>query len=101
MRLNDSDVDVAMTLPLQQLGTVLGFNATTGVPEAGPTIADVSSLAAVTADIAVFDEDGTVATDAISSVAGIKTNVTTVAGIGSSNIAAVAGKATEIGRLHG
>ncbi len=103
LRLNDSDVDVAMTLPLQaaRKGTVLGFNATTGVPEAGPTIADVSSLAAVTADIAALAdiEDGTVATDAISSVAGIKANVTTVAGIGSSNIAAVAGKATEIGRL--
>tara|TARA_R100000482_G_scaffold69715_1_gene26320 strand:+ start:15748 stop:18309 length:2562 start_codon:yes stop_codon:yes gene_type:complete len=103
LRLNDSDVDVAMTLPLQaaRKGTVLGFNATTGVPEAGPTIADVSSLAAITADIAALAdiEDGTVATDAISGVAGIKANVTTVAGIGSSNIAAVAGKATEIGRL--
>lgn len=103
VRLKDQDEAQSMELPLKadRLGKVLGFNATTGAVEAGPTIADVSSLAAVTADIAALAdiEDGTVATDAISGVAGIKANVTTVAGIGSSNIAAVAGKATEIGRL--
>ena len=43
-------------------------------------------------------EDGTTATDAISTLAGISSNVTTVAGI-SSDVTTVAGKATEIGRL--
>ena len=112
----------SMTLPAKasRLGTVLGFNATSGNPEAGPKIADVSSLAAITADISTLAdiEDGTDATNAIQTVAGISGNVSTVAGISgnvttvagiTSNIAAVvadatdigvvAGKATEIGRL--
>ena len=116
----DSAVDTQMPLLAARKGTVLGFNATTGVPEAGPTIADVQSLAAITADIgALADiEDGTTATDAISGLAAIKANVTTVAGIASNvtavvnnstninavaadatDIGAVAAKATEIGRL--
>ena len=113
---------VDMTLPAKasRLGTVLGFNATSGNPEAGPKIADVSSLAAITSDISTLAdiEDGTDATNAIQTVAGIASNVSTVAGISgnvttvagiTSNIAAVvadatdigvvAGKATEIGRL--
>ena len=73
---------INMTLPTKtaRLGTVLGFNATSGDPEAGPEIADVSTLAAITADIATLAdiEDGTDATDAIQ---------------------AVAAKATEVGRL--
>ena len=45
LRLQDSDAAGSMELPLiaTRAGTVLGFNATTGVPEAGPKIADVSS----------------------------------------------------------
>jgi hypothetical protein len=94
LRLQDSDSAVSLTLPLKadRLGTVLGFNATTGAAEAGPTIADVSSLAQITTDISTLAdiEDGTDATDAIQTVAGISGNVTTVAGI-SANVTTVAG----------
>ena len=115
-------VDVDLTLPDKddRKGRVLGFNATTGAAEQGPQIADVQTLSAITADIAALAdiEDGTTATDAISGLAAIKTNVTTVAGIASNvtavannatninavaadatDIGAVAAKATEIGRL--
>lgn len=99
LRLQDSDAAGSMELPLKatRAGTVLGFNATTGVPEAGPKIADVSTLSAVTADIATLAdiEDGTDATDAISGLAAIKANVTTVAGI-ASNVTSVAGNASNI-----
>ena len=93
----DSEVDTQMPLLAARKGTVLGFNASTGIPEAGPTIANVSSLAAITADItALADiEDGTVATDAISGLAAIKANVTTVAGV-ASNVTSVAGNASNI-----
>lgn len=95
--------DINMTMPAKasRLGKVLGFNATSGEPEAGPTIADVQTLAAVTADIGTLAdiEDGTDATDAIQTVAGIASNVTTVAGINTTHLANVSGKATEIGRL--
>tara|TARA_R100001463_G_scaffold88676_2_gene143447 strand:- start:1119 stop:2069 length:951 start_codon:yes stop_codon:yes gene_type:complete len=93
----DSEVDTQMPLLASRKGTVLGFNATTGVPEAGPNIAAVQSLSDITADInALADiEDGTVATDAISGLAAIKTNVTTVAGI-SANVTSVAGNTSNI-----
>jgi len=85
---NAGDETVSLEMPTKdnRKGTVLAFNATTGVPEAGPTIADVSTVAAITADISTLAdiEDGTTATDAISGVAAIKTNVTTVAGVASS-----------------
>ena len=93
-------------------GTVLGFNSTTGNPEAGPTIADVQSLANITTDIQTLAhiEDGTDATDAIQSVAsnssnintvaGISSNVSTVAGI-SSNVTSVAGNASNINTVAG
>ena len=77
IRLQDSDDAVSLELPLKsaRLGTVLGFNATTGAAEAGPTIANVNSLSAITANI--------------NTVASISANVTTVAGI-SSNVTTVA-----------
>jgi hypothetical protein len=98
----DSAVDTQMPLLAARKGTVLGFNATTGVPEAGPNISDVQSLAAITADIgALADiEDGTVATDAISGLAAIKANVTTAAGI-ASNITTVAGNTSNINTVAG
>jgi len=118
--LSDSDSSVSTTLPLlaNRKGTVLGFNASTGAVEAGPSITAVQSLADVTASInllgtsdAVSDMN-TLATTSnvnnISSVAGIASNVSTVAGIASdvtavagdaTDIGAVAAKATEIGRL--
>ena len=98
----DSEVDTQMPLLAARKGTVLGFNATTGVPEAGPNISDVQSLAAITADIGTLAdiEDGTVATDAISGLAAIKANVTTVAGI-SSNVTTVAGNTSNINTVAG
>lgn len=64
---------INLTLPskLARAGTVLGFNSTTGDPEAGPTLADVSSLASITADIATLAdiEDGTESTEAIQTCA--------------------------------
>jgi len=108
----DSAVDTQMPLLAARKGTVLGFNASTGVPEAGPQIADVGTLAAITADItALADiEDGTVSTDAISGLnavkanvvtaAGIAANITTVAGI-SSNVTTVAGVASNVTTVAG
>jgi len=62
-----------MTLPVKDTrkGTVLGFNATTGNPEAGPSITSVQSLSAVTASInllgtsAVVEDLGILGTTAI------------------------------------
>jgi len=53
LRLKDSDSAVSMELPLlaSRKGTVLGFNASTGAAEAGPTITAVQSLADVTTSI--------------------------------------------------
>jgi hypothetical protein len=99
LKFDQFDVYGDATLPVKasRLGTVLGFNATTGNPEAGPTIADVSTLAAITADIATLADiqDGTVATDAITNVNTIRANVTTVAGI-SGNVTTVAGNTSNI-----
>ena len=116
IRLQDDDSAVSMELPLKaaRLGTVLGFNASTGAVEAGPTIANVNSLSAITANIntvaGISSNVTTVAGVAsnVTTVAGVASNVTTVAGIASNvtsvandatDIGAVAGKATEIGRL--
>jgi hypothetical protein len=54
--LNAGDVYTDLELPLKDArkGTVLGFNATSGDPEAGPNIASVQSLANVTAAINVL-----------------------------------------------
>ena len=99
----DDPQDIDMTLPSKsaRVGKYLAFNATTGQPEAGPSTSNVNSLAAITDDIATLAdiEDGTDATDAIQTVAGISSNVTTVAGIGATAMANVSGKTTEIGRL--
>jgi hypothetical protein len=102
-----------MTLPSHtaRAGRLLGFNSTTGNPEAGPDIASVSTLTQISADIGtvagISANVTTVAgisssvisaasnSTAISSVAGIASNVTTVAGI-AANVTAVAGKTTEI-----
>ena len=91
--------NIDMTLPTQasRLGTVLGFNATTGNPEAGPKIADVSTLSAITADIATLAdiEDGTVATNAIQNVGNIATQVEAV-GNNATNIATVASNVASV-----
>jgi hypothetical protein len=108
------DVVTDATLPVKELrvGKVLAFNETTGDPEAGPTIADAESIANVSADIATLADiqDGTVATNAIttassistdiSTVSGISSNVTTVAGI-SANVTTVAGVSTDVTTVAG
>ena len=73
IRLKDQDASASMELPLKasRLGTVLGFNATTGAVEAGPTITAVQSLADVTTSInllgtsAVVEDMGLLATSAV------------------------------------
>lgn len=104
LRLSDTDTTTTLTIPDTDTrkGTVLGFNATTGAVEAGPTIADVSTLSAITADISTLAdiEDGTDATDAIQSVAGVASNVTTVAGI-SGNVTTVAGISSDVTSVAG
>ena len=101
---NPGDVFTDLELPLKddRKGTVLGFNATTGDPEPGPEIADVDSLANVSADIKTLAEiqDGTVATGAITNVNTIRTDVTTVSGI-SSNVTTVAGNTSNINTVAG
>ena len=96
IRLADSDASASMELPLKadRVGTVLGFNATTGAVEAGPTIANVNSLSAITTNI------NTVAgiSSNVTTVAGIQANVTTVAGI-SSAVSTVAGAVSNINTL--
>ena len=53
IQLADEDTSVSTELPLvaNRKGTVLGFNASTGSVEAGPTITAVQSLADVTTSI--------------------------------------------------
>mgnify|MGYP003139007859 FL=1 len=103
LRLQDSDDAVSLTLPLKDArkGTVLGFNATTGAAEAGPSIANVNALSAITANIntvaGIASNVTTVANNNtnINTVAGINANITSVAGI-SANVTTVAQNITNI-----
>jgi len=101
LRLAEHDVisGADMTLPVKatRLGKLLGFNSTTGNPEATFTIPDANTLAGISADIATLAdvEDGTVATNAISNLGPISGNITTVAGI-ESNVTTVAGQTTNL-----
>ena len=83
LRLKNNDDAVDLTLPLKanRLGTVLGFNATTGAAEAGPTITAVQSLADVTTSINLL---GT--TDAVADMNLLATtaNVTAMGHLGTS-----------------
>lgn len=80
--------DVNMTLPVKatRKGTVLAFNATSGNPEAGPSIASVETVANQSANIntvadSIADVNAVAADIAdVSTVAGVSGNVTTVAG---------------------
>ena len=100
--------DINMTLPAKasRVGTVLAFNATTGNPEAGPSIGSVTTVAAQSANInTVATNIASVNTVAgnntnINTVAGISGNVTTVAGI-SSNVTSVAGNSSNINTVAG
>ena len=97
--LAESDTSVSLNLPNlnTRKGTVLAFNNTTGIPEAGPNIGQLTTIAALSADIGTLAdiEDGTVATDAISDLAAISSDVTTAAGI-STNISTVAGISSDV-----
>ena len=93
LKLTDYDASVSLTLPdvNSRKGKTLAFNATTGAVESGPSISSVATVSAASADIATLAdiEDGTVATDAISDLAAIATDVTTLSGI-SASVSAVA-----------
>jgi len=94
LQLTDFDVAAGLTLPVvdDRKGKTLAFNAVTGAVEAGPSTADVQSVSDTAADIALLAdiEDGTLATNAITNVNTIRTDVTTVSGI-SGNVTTVAG----------
>ena len=98
LRLQESDDAVATTLPLKDArkGTVLAFNATTGVPEAGPSISSVTTVATQSANINTV---AGISAD-VTTVAGIASNVTTVAGI-SSNVSAVGSIASNVTTVAG
>ena len=92
------DIDtISMTLPAKDTrkGTVLGFNATTGNPEAGPTITAVQSLADVTTSINLLGTSDAVSDMNTLATSSNVTNMDTLAGI-ASNITTVAGKASLI-----
>ncbi len=97
--LPESDSTVSLTLPNidNRKGKTLAFNATTGAVEAGPTISGVTTVGAISTDIATLAdiEDGTVATDAISTLSTVTSNIPTVANIASS-VTAVANNNTDI-----
>ena len=85
-----------------RLGKLLGFNSSTGNPEASFTVADGNTLAGISGDIATLAdiEDGTDATNAIQTVAGISSNVTTVNNI-SANVTTVAGISSNVTTVAG
>ena len=101
-----SPTDIDMTIPAKatRAGKLLGFNTSTGNPEATFTVADGTTLASVTADIATLAdiEDGTDATDAISTLApkatqiGLLGNSTTVSNM---NLLGVSGVITDMNLL--
>ena len=95
-------VDINMTLPAKasRVGKMLGFNETTGNPEATFNTADGQTLSNIASDIATLAdiEDGTDSTNAIQTVAGIHNNVTIVSGV-ASEVTALAGKTSEITAL--
>jgi hypothetical protein len=104
IRAEDFDATVSYTLPSVDVrkGTVLAFNATSGDVEVGPQIANVQSLANISADIALLADiqDGTTATNAITNVNTIRTDVTTVSGI-SANVTTVAGVSANVTTVAG
>ena len=102
IQISDSELAPSMLLTSDRKGKVMAFNETTGAVEAGPTISDVQSVANAAADIQTLAhiEDGTDATDAIQTVAGISANVTTVGGI-AANVTSVAGNASNINTVAG
>ena len=93
LQLTDFDVAANLTLPTvdNRKGKTLAFNSVSGAVEAGPSISDTQTVANASADIALLADiqDGTTATNAITNVNSIRTDVTTVSGI-SANVTTVA-----------
>jgi hypothetical protein len=93
LQLTDFDIAANLTLPTvdDRKGKTLAFNSVSGAVEAGPSISDTQTVANASADIALLADiqDGTTATNAITNVNGIRTDVTTVSGI-SANVTTVA-----------
>jgi hypothetical protein len=104
LSVEDYDAAVSLTIPTvaNRKGKTLAFNLTTGAVEAGPTIADTQSVADASADIALLADiqDGTVATNAITNVNTIRTDVSTVSGI-SGNVTTVAGNNANVSTVAG
>lgn len=99
LQLTDFDADASLTLPdvNTRKGKTLAFNGVTGAVESGPSIDDVQTVSAASADIATLADiqDGTVDTNAITTAAGISSNISTVSGI-SANVTSVANNETNI-----
>ena len=113
MKLADSDTAASLTLPNldTRKGTTLAFNETSGLPEAGPSIASVSTVSQNVANIntvaGVSSDVTTVAgqispTNNIQTVAGVAGNVTTVAGVASSipTVANIASNVTTVAGIQ-
>jgi len=104
LQLTDFDAAVSLVLPDvdTRKGKTLAFNASTGAVEAGPSITDVQTVSAASADIALLADiqDGTTATNAITTVASNNSNVSTVAGI-SANVTTVAGNNSNVTTVAG
>jgi len=94
---------IDMTLPAKasRLGKLLGFNSSTGNPEATFTTADGQTLTNIASDIATLAdiEDGTDATDAIQTVASVSTAVSNVSSI-STALSAVNSNSTNINAVN-
>lgn len=80
---SDYDEDASVILPSKddRKGKLLAFNSSTGDVEVGATVSGVTALTDVASDIETLAdiEDGTVATDSISGLAAVSSDVTTVA----------------------
>ena len=104
LQLTDFDAAVSLVLPDvdTRKGKTLAFNASSGAVEAGPSISDVQTVSAASADIALLADiqDGTSATNAITTVASNNSNVSTVAGI-SANVTTVAGNNSNVTTVAG
>ena len=104
IQLADDDTAVSMVLPLKadRIGAVLGFNATTGAVEAGPTITAVQSLSAVTASInllgtsTVVEDLGLLATSTVIEDMGL---LATSGNITAMGLLGVSGVITDMGIL--
>ena len=95
----DYDPTVSYTLPTvdDRKGKTLAFNEVTGSVQAGPSIADTQSVSNASADIALLADiqDGTVATNAITTAANVSSEIATLGAI-SSDITTVSGISSNV-----